>query len=144
MGYMLMPLKRFFDFSGRSRRKEFWLWILFVIIVYVVAGILDVQLGLGGAATSSSEFGDGGVSASANFSGGVLTLVWMLITLIPNLSVSVRRLHDVDKSGWFILLGLIPLVGLYLIYLYVQPGTPGPNRFGPDPKAGETDAQAFT
>ena len=144
MGYMLMPLKRFFDFSGRSRRKEFWLWILFVIIVYVVAGILDVQLGLGGAATSSSEFGDGGVSASANFSGGILTLVWMLITLIPNLSVSVRRLHDVDKSGWFILLGLIPLVGLYLIYLYVQPGTPGPNRFGPDPKAGETDAQAFT
>jgi len=144
MGYMLMPLKRFFDFSGRSRRKEFWLWILFVIIVYVVAAILDVQLGLGGAATSSSEFGDGGVSASANFSGGILTLVWMLITLIPNLSVSVRRLHDVDKSGWFILLGLIPLVGLYLIYLYVQPGTPGPNRFGPDPKAGETDAQAFT
>jgi len=144
MGYMLMPLKRFFDFSGRSRRKEFWLWILFVIIVYIVAGILDVQLGLGGAATSSSEFGDGGVSASANFSGGILTLVWMLITLIPNLSVSVRRLHDVDKSGWFILLGLIPLVGLYLIYLYVQPGTPGPNRFGPDPKAGETDAQAFT
>ena len=143
MGYMLMPLKRFFDFSGRSRRKEFWLWILFVIIVYIVAGILDVQLGLGGSTSSSSEFGDGSMGARARFNGGILTMVWALITLIPNLSVTVRRLHDVDKSGWFILLGLIPLVGFYLLYLYCQPGTPGPNRFGPDPKGG-TDAQVFT
>jgi uncharacterized membrane protein YhaH (DUF805 family) len=141
---MFMPLKRFFDFSGRSRRKEYWLWILLLIIGYVVAMVLDVQLGLGGSATSSSEFGDGTASASFNSQGGILTLIWLLVTFIPTLAVTVRRLHDVDKSGWFILLGLIPLVGLYLIYLYVQPGTPGPNRFGPDPKAGETDAQAFT
>lgn len=142
MEYMLMPLKRFFDFSGRSRRKEFWLWILLVIIVYVVAGILDVQLGLGGSTQTSSEFGDGSMGASASFNGGILTLGWMLVTLIPNLAVTVRRLHDVDKSGWFILLGLIPLVGFYLLYLYCQPGTVGPNRFGPDPKGG-TDAQTF-
>jgi len=142
MGYMLMPLKRIFDFSGRSRRKEFWLWILFVIIVYIVAGILDVQLGLGGSTTSSTEFGDGNVSANASFHAGIITLIWAVITIIPNLSVTVRRLHDVDKSGWFILLGLIPLVGFYLLYLYCQPGTNGPNRFGPDPKGG-TDSQTF-
>jgi uncharacterized membrane protein YhaH (DUF805 family) len=142
MEYMFAPLKRFFDFSGRSRRKEFWLWFLLVIIVYVVAGILDVQLGLGGSTQSSSNYGDGSVGASASFNGGILTLAWMLITLIPNLAVTVRRLHDVDKSGWFILLGLIPLVGFYLLYLYCQPGTPGPNRFGPDPKGG-TDAATF-
>src|SRR4051812_29824141 len=104
MNYMLMPLKRFFDFSGRSRRKEFWLWWLFVVIVYIVAGILDVQLGLGGTTSSSSQFGDGGVSASANFSGGILTMAWALITLIPSIAVGVRRLHDQDKSGWFLLL----------------------------------------
>jgi uncharacterized membrane protein YhaH (DUF805 family) len=143
MNYMLMPLKRFFDFSGRSRRKEYWLWVLFLIIVYIVAGILDVQLGLGGRTSSTSEFGDGGVSASANFSGGILTLVWALITFIPSLAVSVRRLHDVDKSGWWLLIALVPLLGsLYLLFLYCQPGTPGPNRFGPDPKGG-TDAQTF-
>jgi uncharacterized membrane protein YhaH (DUF805 family) len=142
MEYMLMPLKRFFDFSGRSRRKEFWLWILLYIIVYVVALVLDVQLGLGGSSQSSSEFGDGAMSASASFNGGILTLGWALIALIPSLAVTVRRLHDVDKSGWFILLGLIPLVGFYLLYLYCQPGTAGPNRFGADPKGG-TDAQTF-
>jgi uncharacterized membrane protein YhaH (DUF805 family) len=144
MGYMFLPLKRFFDFSGRSRRKEYWLWILLLVIGYVVAMILDVQLGLGGSSTSSSEFGDGNASASFHANGGILTLVWVLITFIPTLSVTVRRLHDVDKSGWFILLGLIPLVGFYLLYLYCQPGTPGPNRFGPDPKGGAADAQVFT
>jgi uncharacterized membrane protein YhaH (DUF805 family) len=142
MGYMFLPLKRFFDFSGRSRRKEFWLWWLFVVIVFIVAAILDVQLGLGGSTSSSSEFGDGSVSASASFHGGILTIVWWLITIIPGLAVTVRRLHDDDKSGWFILLGLIPLVGFYLLYLYVIPGTTGPNRFGPDPKGGAS-AEVF-
>ena len=144
MGDMFLPLKRYFDFSGRSRRKEFWLWILFYIIVWAVAMFLDVQLGLGGSSTGSSDFGDGGASASFNVQGGILSLAWVLIAFIPTLAVTVRRLHDIDKSGWMILLGLIPLVIFYLIYLYCQPGTPGPNRFGPDPKAGETDAQAFT
>jgi len=142
MEYMLMPLKRFFDFSGRSRRKEFWLWILLYVIIYVVAMILDVQLGLGGSSQTSSNYGDGNVGVSASFNGGILTLAWALIALIPTLAVTVRRLHDVDKSGWFILLGLIPLVGFYLLYLYCQPGTAGPNRFGADPKGG-ADASTF-
>ena len=143
MEYMFLPLKRYFDFSGRSRRKEYWLWILFFIVVYIVAIFLDIQLGLGGSSQTSSNYGDGSVGASASFNGGILTMIWALITLIPNIAVAVRRLHDVDKSGWFILLGLIPLVGFYLLYLYCQPGTAGPNRFGADPKGG-ADAQVFT
>ena len=145
MGYMFMPLKRFFDFSGRSRRKEFWLWWLFVIIVYIVAGILDVQLGLGGSTQSSSEFGDGNVAASASFHGGILTMVWALITFIPSLAVAVRRLHDSDKSGWFVLLGFIPYVGGLIMFVFMCiDGTSGMNRFGPDPKGrGAREAQIF-
>ena len=141
MGYMFAPLRRYFDFSGRSRRKEFWLWILLYFIVYAVVIVLDTQLGLGGSTTSGSEFGDGTASASFNARGGILSLAWVLIAFIPTLAVTVRRLHDVDKSGWYILLGLIPFVIFYLIYLYCQPGTAGANRFGPDPKA--DDAQVF-
>lgn len=132
MEYMLAPYKRYFDFSGRSRRKEFWMWFLFYIIVYVVATILDTQLGLGGQTTSYSSYGDGGASAGFNSSGGILTLIWVLLNLIPAIAVSVRRVHDVDKSGWFI------LIPIYNLILYCTNGTSGPNRFGPDPKAGES------
>ena len=140
-----MPLKRFFDFSGRSRRKEYWMWVLFYLIVYAVAMTLDVQLGLGGAATGNSEFGDGTMSASFNTTGGILTLIVSLVFLIPSLAVAVRRLHDIEKSGWWILIVLVPLLGaLYLLYLYVQPGTAGPNAYGPDPKGGAADAEVFS
>jgi uncharacterized membrane protein YhaH (DUF805 family) len=144
MHYMFLPLKRYLDFSGRSRRKEYWLWVLFVIIGYIVAMTLDVQLGLGGSATSSSEYGDGGASASFNVNGGILTIIFALLVLIPGIAVSVRRMHDLDKSGWMVLLALVPLVNFYYLYLLVQPGTPGSNRFGPDPKGAEADAQTFS
>ena len=134
MEWMFMPLKRYADFSGRSRRKEFWSYILFVWVMLFVLMYLDSALGLGGTATSYAEGG----SVGFNMSGGVLTLVFALATLIPSLAVSVRRLHDVGKSGWMLLIGLIPLLGaLYLLYLYVQPGAAGANRYGPDPKGGD-------
>jgi uncharacterized membrane protein YhaH (DUF805 family) len=137
MEYMFMPLKRYFDFSGRSRRKEYWMYVLLLIVLFVVAGILDVQLGLGGSATTQSEFGDGTMSANASFNAGYLTMALWLLTLIPSIAVSVRRLHDQDKSGWWI---LIPIVGPILA-MFVE-GTRGPNRFGPDPKGGDAQ-QAF-
>jgi uncharacterized membrane protein YhaH (DUF805 family) len=130
-----MPLKRYFDFSGRSRRKEYWMFILLCIALYVVAGILDVQLGLGGSTTSSSEFGDGTMSASANFNGGILTMIVALGLLIPTIAVCVRRAHDNDKSGWFI---LIPIYGAIIVWFLE--GTRGPNRFGPDPKGADVQA----
>lgn len=134
MNYMLAPLKRYADFSGRARRKEFWSYFLFLWVMLFVLMYLDSALGLGGTATGYAEGG----SVGFNMSGGLLTLVLALATLVPSLAVSVRRLHDIGKSGWMLLIGLIPLLGaLYLLFLYVQPGAAGPNRYGPDPKGGD-------
>jgi uncharacterized membrane protein YhaH (DUF805 family) len=139
MQWMLMPLRRYAEFSGRSRRKEYWMWLLFYLIVLAIATYLDILLGLGGNATGSQS--GAGVSFNVNF--GWLAILFMLAVLVPHLAVSVRRLHDLDKSGWWLLIGLIPLFGaLYLLFLFTQPGTAGPNRFGPDPK-GAGDGQVF-
>lgn len=137
MEYMLMPLKRYFDFSGRSRRKEYWMFFLFYLAVYIVAGILDVQLGFA-TTTSTSEFGDGTASASFNMQGGILTTIVALAFLIPNIALAVRRMHDNDKSGWWI---LVPIYNLIVIWF--MEGTRGPNRFGPDPKGAADVQQAF-
>jgi uncharacterized membrane protein YhaH (DUF805 family) len=103
-------------FSGRASRSEYWWAFLYFILLYV--GLLI------------------GTSVDLGALGSLLTLALSLLVLgtcIPMISVSVRRLHDFDKSGWLYLIGLIPIVSLYLLYLYVQPGTRGSNRFGPDP-----------
>ena len=128
MEYMLLPLKRCFDFSGRSRRKEYWMFVLFLVIGQVVTSILDTALGLGGTTTAVSDYSDGAASASFSSSGGVLTTVFVLVMLVPGIAVAIRRAHDQDKSGWFV---LIPFYGLIMMFL---DGTRGPNRFGPDPK----------
>lgn len=138
MDYMLMPFKRYFDFSGRSRRKEYWMFVLLYIIVYVVAGFVERALGLGGSATSATQFGDGTASASFSSQGGILSMIVMLVFLIPMIAVAVRRAHDNDKSGWFI---LIPIYGAIIVWFLE--GTRGPNRFGPDPKGGGDAAQTF-
>jgi uncharacterized membrane protein YhaH (DUF805 family) len=137
MEYMFLPLKRYFDFSGRSRRKEYWMFILFYAIVITIATVLDVALGLGAVTESYSEFGDGYASVGGSVSFGILGIIVMLLFLIPNIAVAVRRVHDQDKSGWFI---LIPIYGFILMFLE---GTRGPNRFGPDPKGGG-EAQIFS
>lgn len=133
MELMFVPLKRYADFKGRARRKEFWSYILLWIVAYVLIMYLDTALGLGGTATGYAEGG----SVGFNMTGGLLSLLFALGTLVPNIAVSVRRLHDVGKSGLWLLLMFIPLFGwLYLLFLYVQPGTTGPNAYGADPKGG--------
>jgi uncharacterized membrane protein YhaH (DUF805 family) len=140
MEWMLMPLKRYAEFTGRSRRKEFWMWYLFVIIMYFVLMYLDAALGLGGSATGYAQGG----SVGFNMTGGVLTILFMLAILVPNIAVAVRRMHDIGKSGWMVLIGVIPLIGWAIVlYLYVQPGETGPNQYGPDPK-GAADPKIFT
>ena len=136
MEYMFMPLKRYFDFSGRSRRKEYWMFFLLYLVLYIGAGILDTALGLGGSTQTASEFGDGTASASFNMQGGILTMAVALIFLIPSIAVAVRRAHDQDKSGWWI---LVPIYNIIVIWF--MEGTKGPNRFGPDPKGGAGDTQ---
>ena len=132
MEYMLAPLKRYADFKGRSRRKEYWSWVLFVVVMLFVLTYLDTALGLGG---STETYADG-ASVGVSMTGGVLTMIFWLATLIPSIAVAVRRVHDQNKSGWFI---LIPFYNLILMFLE---GTRGPNAYGPDPK-GAGDAKVF-
>jgi uncharacterized membrane protein YhaH (DUF805 family) len=133
MEYMFMPLKRYLDFSGRSRRREYWLFWLFWMIAFFVIMYLDSALGLGG---TSSGYAEGG-SVGFQMTGGILTWVFFAITIIPFLAVAIRRVHDQDKSGWLV------LIPIYNLILMLTEGTRGPNRYGPDPK-GAADAQVFS
>jgi uncharacterized membrane protein YhaH (DUF805 family) len=133
MHWMLMPLRRYAEFSGRSRRKEFWMWVLFTTIVNSVL----MLLGFWGAEERLFSSEEELMLYFACTIG-----LFALATFIPNLALVVRRLHDTDRSGWNILFGLIPIVGGFiLLYFYVSEGTRGPNRFGADPKG--ADAAAF-
>ncbi len=99
---------------GRSIRSEYWYWVLFDIIGSIVASVIDYLLGV-------PAFG----------------ALFSLVTILPSLAVAVRRLHDLDRTGWWILLALIPIIGwIILLIWYCSRGTVGPNRFGPDPLAG--------
>jgi len=128
MDWMLMPVKRYADFSGRSRRKEYWMFILGFVIAMVVASIVEGILGMSGMV--------GGAY-------GPLTLLLILGLFIPALACQVRRFHDQDKSGWFVLLGLIPLLGglIVLVFMCLE-GTKGPNRFGEAPKGNTAETFA--
>ena len=108
-----MPLKRYTDFSGRSRRKEYWFFVLGVWIVMIALSIIEGILGLTGMI--------GGAY-------GPLTALFYLGVLIPLIAVAIRRMHDQDRSGWWILFPIVNIVFLFL------DGTKGANRFGPDPK----------
>lgn len=129
MEWMLLPLKRYADFQGRSRRKEYWMFVLGIIIAVILLSIIEGILGLTGMI--------GGAY-------GPLTLLFFLAIIVPSIAVQVRRFHDQDKSGWFVLIGLIPLIGgiIVLVFMCLE-GTRGPNRFGPDPKD-PAGAEVFT
>ena len=136
MEWMILPYRRYFDFLGRSRRREYWMFFLFTVLVQAV---LEAVFGTrtGGVGPTSANFAvsiQGGV-------GGVISGLFSLATLIPSLAVSIRRLHDQDRSGWLLLLVLIPFLGWFaLLVLMCLEGTRGPNRFGSDPK-GRIDAR---
>ena len=135
MDWMLMPLRRYAEFTGRSRRKEYWMFFLFVVVVSVVLRILDSALGLGGSSSSSMSTSGSQIGAGASLHTGVLGAIFIVATLIPSIAVGVRRLHDTDRSGWWLLIALVPFIGgLVLLIFFLLDGTSGPNRFGPDPK----------
>jgi uncharacterized membrane protein YhaH (DUF805 family) len=105
-------LGKYATFAGRARRSEYWWFYLAVVLVYTVAAIVDTV---------------GGVP--------IMTPIVFLAALIPSLAVSVRRLHDVGQSGWWLLLGVVPLVGAIVLLVFAcQDSQPGPNRWGPSPK----------
>ena len=119
MSWYLEVLKKYAVFSGRSRRMEFWYFVLFNIIVAVVLALIDTLLGT---TTGVSSF-------------GLLSGIYSLAVIIPSLAVTVRRLHDIDRTGWWIFINLIPLIGTIVLLVFaVTDGTPGSNRYGPNPK----------
>jgi uncharacterized membrane protein YhaH (DUF805 family) len=119
MNWYLAVLKKYAVFSGRARRKEYWMFFLFNIIFEIVAVILDHVLG--------TVIEDSGY--------GVIYVLYCLAVLLPGIAVSVRRLHDVGKSGWLLLIALIPIVGaIWLLVLFCTDGNPGKNEYGANPK----------
>ncbi|MBV7407620.1 DUF805 domain-containing protein [Maritimibacter sp. DP1N21-5] len=119
-------------FKGRSRRAELWWFVLFCFIVNIVLGVVDSVLF--GTTTETGSLATGDYNFSSSTDTPILSMIFGLATLIPSIAVGVRRLHDINKSGWWILIGLIPLIGIIiLIVWYAKAGDKGGNRFGPDP-----------
>jgi len=111
--YLQAVLKKYADFGGRARREEFWMFVAVNIGIGIAVGVVAVIIHF-----------------------WFLSTIYSLALLIPSLAVSVRRLHDTDRSGWWLLIGLVPLIGLIvLIIFYVQDGSAGDNKYGPSPKA---------
>jgi uncharacterized membrane protein YhaH (DUF805 family) len=129
--WMILPLKRYADFSGRSQRQEYWMFYLLNAIVLTLTIIVAL---LGVPWTELQTNPDAQPNALA-FIGIGLLILWILGTLVPNIAVAVRRFHDQNQSGWMYCLSFIPYVGgLILIVFMCFDGTPGSNRYGPDPK----------
>ena len=106
---ILTCYKKFFDFSGRASKSEYWWFQLYNAIIYVLSFVFQGDLVL-------------------------LLSILIIVNLIPVYAVGVRRIHDSDKSGWLVLISLIPLIGLYIFVLLLQDGSKGKNRFGIKPK----------
>lgn len=130
MSLMFAPLRRYAQFSGRARRREYWLFILFVALV---SALLSAWIA---STTGGLPIADAAFEARAQTGLALLAFgLFHLLVFLPAFAVSVRRLHDSGKSGWWLLLNLLPAGALVLIIFYLLDGTPGPNRYGPDPKA---------
>ena len=125
MNWYLQALKKYATFTGRARRREFWLFTLVNVLVVLALAFVDVLTG----------------SFSEQLEIGLLSGLYMLAVLVPSIAVTVRRLHDTDRSGWWVLLGFIPIIGgLVLLVFELLDSQPGTNRFGPNPKGVETAA----
>ncbi len=123
MSWFVTALKKYAVFGGRSRRKEYWYFVLFSTIINLVLTIFDR---ITGTFDSSSGF-------------GLLSGIFTLAVLIPSIAALVRRLHDTGRTGWWILIGLVPLIGAIVLLVFaVQDSIPGSNRFGPNPKTAVT------
>jgi|TARA_B110000967_G_C18567457_1_gene403168 uncharacterized membrane protein YhaH (DUF805 family) len=125
--YLKVMKENFSNFSGRARRKEYWMFALIYMIVIIIAMVLDGALGLGF---------DMGYGVTAPY-GWIYSIV-ALVHLIPAWGVLVRRLHDVGKSGWFMLISLVPIIGgIWLLVLLCTDGDSSENAYGPSPKSVE-------
>jgi uncharacterized membrane protein YhaH (DUF805 family) len=113
VNWYMAVLKNYAEFSGRARRTEYWMFALISFIITAVLDLIGVAIKLG----------------------AYLGLIYALLVLIPSIAVAVRRLHDTGRSGWWLLLGLIPVIGgIILLVFMVMDSQPGDNQYGPNPK----------
>ena len=130
MDYFIQCItKKYAEFSGRARRAEYWYFTLFNILFQVGIGIVLGILA-------------GGIAGSTGDTGGAVALISLIPNLValalflPGLAVTIRRLHDIGKSGWWVLIAFIPILGAIILLIFmVTPGNAGSNQYGPDPKA---------
>ena len=120
MNWYISALKRYFDFSGRARRKEYWFFTLFNILISVGLALVDMAIG-----TFDEVSGY-----------GILSSIYLLAVLIPSIAVAVRRLHDTDRTGWWLLIGLIPLIGAIVLLVFMVLESKPDNQYGPNPITG--------
>lgn len=140
MRYMFLPYLRYFDFWGRSGRKEYWLFFLLEFIVF--GGAVLLWIGFTSLAALATGDFSGAERNWPNAGVGLAVIAWMLATIIPIFSVTFRRLHDLGLSGWWfiasLIAGMIPYLGVVVtIAFYVVlalPGNQGSNRFGSEPE----------
>ncbi|MDD2805830.1 MAG: DUF805 domain-containing protein [Elusimicrobiales bacterium] len=128
MDWYLAALKNYVGFSGRARRKEYWLFFLFNLLAVFGLSFVDIVSGLYSKSLGAGLFGG----------------AYSLLVLLPSIAVSVRRLHDTARSAWWLLLAIVPFIGpLALVVIYCLEGTPGENEYGGDPKAPAPEAPAY-
>ena len=124
MHYLIDPYRNYFNFSGRATRPQYWLFVLFTIIIGVVASFIDYLV----------------LGQTPVFYG-----LFVLLTIIPQFALAVRRLHDTDKSGWWLLIALLPFLGVIILLVFtLLPSTPGRNRFGEHPTMASTSSAPQT
>ena len=112
MEYFMDALKKYTDFEGRSRRKEYWMFILFYLIFYIVLSVIDSLIGT-----------------------YILSSIFSLGLLIPSISIAARRLHDTSRSGWWQLIALIPIIGTIVLIVFLAQDSHEENEYGPNPKS---------
>jgi uncharacterized membrane protein YhaH (DUF805 family) len=113
MQWYLKVLRQYVDFSGRARRTEYWMFQLFNIVAIIVLLLIDQVLGT-----------------------GFLSTIYVLAVFLPSLAVAARRLHDIGRSGWWQLIGIIPIIGAIVMIVWCATDSqPQPNQWGPNPKA---------
>ena len=112
MNWYIAVMRKYAVFRGRAHRREFWMFVLINVLIHIAIGIIDLAI-------DSQD----------------ISYIYSLLVLVPSLAVGARRLHDTDHTGWWQLIGLIPVIGIIiLIILWAQDGNRGPNKYGPDPK----------
>ncbi len=123
MKWFLIVLRKYADFTGRAQRAEYWFFTLFYLLFFLALSLVDGAAGLFNAA----------------YGLGLLGGLFALAMILPSIAVSVRRLHDTSRSGWWLLISLIPLIGGIVLLVFVcLDSTPGTNAYGPNPKEAAT------